>query len=108
VVEGGIKELTTQCVRNLEQVLHHAGSDLGKVIKVQVFLKDMADFAEMNEVYETVSEHCFLDGTNLNSSIHSYSATPNPLEAVSRLASYPMMLGSKLSLSLLYRFVMRK
>lgn len=54
VVDGGIKEMTTQCVRNLEKVLHHAGSSLKKVVKVTVFLDDMDDFAEMNEAYEKV------------------------------------------------------
>jgi 2-iminobutanoate/2-iminopropanoate deaminase len=47
--------MTTQCVRNLEQVLVHAGSSLKKVLKVTVFLDDMDDFDEMNKAYEKVS-----------------------------------------------------
>jgi 2-iminobutanoate/2-iminopropanoate deaminase len=44
---------TTQVLSNLSEVLKQAGSDLSKVIKTTVFLKDMNDFVEMNEVYAT-------------------------------------------------------
>lgn len=57
VVPGDIQALTTQCVRNLEQVLIHAGSSLKKVLKVNVFLDDMDDFDEMNKAYEKVRNH---------------------------------------------------
>jgi len=52
IVEGGIKEHTTQCINNLENVLVAAGSSWEKVVKVNVYLKDMEDFSAMNEVYE--------------------------------------------------------
>ena len=42
---------TEQVFRNLEAVLAAAGSSLGNVVKATVFLADMADFKEMNEVY---------------------------------------------------------
>jgi 2-iminobutanoate/2-iminopropanoate deaminase len=51
LVNGGIKEQTRQALENLKAVLHAAGSSLDKVIKATVFLKNMADFAAMNEVY---------------------------------------------------------
>jgi len=38
---------------NLETVLKAAGSDLSKVIKINIYLKSFADFAQMNEVYIT-------------------------------------------------------
>lgn len=44
----------TQCVKNLTAVLAAAGSSWDKVVKVNVYLKDMGDFAAMNEVYEKV------------------------------------------------------
>ncbi len=51
VVEGGIREQTTRVMANLRAVLESAGTSLGRVVKSTVFLLDMADFSEMNEVY---------------------------------------------------------
>ncbi|KAI8147337.1 endoribonuclease L-PSP [Fennellomyces sp. T-0311] len=51
LVEGGVVEQTRQVLTNLTEVLKAANSDLTKVIKTTVFLKDMNDFAAMNEVY---------------------------------------------------------
>ena len=50
-VEGGVREQTAQVLHNLSKVLEAAGSSLGRVVKTTVFLADMNDFAEMNEVY---------------------------------------------------------
>lgn len=49
--EGGIKELTRQSLTNIKNILAEAGTDMAHVVKVGVFLSDMADFVEMNEVY---------------------------------------------------------
>ena len=49
--EGGIKEQTRQSLKNVEAVLAAAGLTMADVIKTTVFLKDMNDFAAMNEVY---------------------------------------------------------
>lgn len=49
--EGGIKELTRQSLTNIKNILAEAGTDMAHVVKVGVFLADMADFSEMNEVY---------------------------------------------------------
>lgn len=51
--EGGIKEQTRQSLKNVEAVLAAAGLGMADVIKTTVFLKDMNDFAAMNEVYAT-------------------------------------------------------
>ena len=51
MVSGGIKDQTEQAIQNLIAVLTHGGSSLEKVVKVTVFLKDLNDFAGMNEVY---------------------------------------------------------
>lgn len=51
MVAGGIKEQTEQVLANLKAVLEAAGSSLDKAVKVTVFLKDLNDFAAMNEVY---------------------------------------------------------
>jgi 2-iminobutanoate/2-iminopropanoate deaminase len=50
-VAGGIKEQTRQVLENLKAVLDAAGSSLDRVVKATVFLKEMSDFAAMNEVY---------------------------------------------------------
>ena len=46
-----VSEQTEQVLRNLGEVLRAAGSSLDAVVKTTVFLADMDDFAEMNEVY---------------------------------------------------------
>jgi len=51
--EGGIKGQTRQSLTNVSNVLAEAGIDLSHVVKTTVFLSDMADFAQMNEVYAT-------------------------------------------------------
>lgn len=50
-VEGGIAEQTRQVLENLNAVLKAAGSSMDRVVKATVFLKNMADFPAMNEVY---------------------------------------------------------
>jgi 2-iminobutanoate/2-iminopropanoate deaminase len=51
IVPGGIKEQTTQVLKNIEAILKEAGLTLHRVVKAEVFLKDFNDFAAMNEVY---------------------------------------------------------
>jgi 2-iminobutanoate/2-iminopropanoate deaminase len=50
-VEGGITAQTRQVLENLNAVLAAGGSSFDRVVKATVFLKNMADFAAMNEVY---------------------------------------------------------
>lgn len=51
LVEGGIAAQTRQALENLKGVLEASGSSMDHVVKATVFLKNMADFAAMNEVY---------------------------------------------------------
>lgn len=51
IVEGGIREQTERVMNNLKAVLEAAGSSFDRVVKTTVFLTDMNDFAQMNEVY---------------------------------------------------------
>ena len=51
--EGGIAGQTRQSLENVKAVLAADGCTLEDVIKTTVFLKDMNDFAAMNEVYAT-------------------------------------------------------
>ena len=51
IVSGGIAAQTEQVLKNLRAVLKAAGSDLDRAVKTTVFIKNMNDFAAMNEVY---------------------------------------------------------
>jgi 2-iminobutanoate/2-iminopropanoate deaminase len=51
IIEGGVAEQTERALANLEAVLKAAGSALDQVVRTTVYLKDMGEFAAMNEVY---------------------------------------------------------
>lgn len=51
IVEGGVAHQTERVFENLKAVLEASGSSLANVVKTTVFLKDMGEFAAMNEVY---------------------------------------------------------
>lgn len=51
MIDGGIREQTGKVLENLFAVLKSAGSGLERILKTTVYLKNMGDFAEMNEVY---------------------------------------------------------
>lgn len=49
--QGDVQAQTELVLRNLAAVLNASGSSMSQVVKTTVFLKDMGDFAAMNEVY---------------------------------------------------------
>lgn len=51
LVEGDIQTKTRRALENVRAILQKAGADMGDVVKVTVYLKDMASFAAMNEAY---------------------------------------------------------
>jgi 2-iminobutanoate/2-iminopropanoate deaminase len=51
LVEGGVGPQTAQTIRNLETILEATGLGLKNVVKMNVYLTDMADFQLMNEAY---------------------------------------------------------
>ena len=51
VIQGDVAAQTDRVLRNLSAILEAAGSNMSKVVKCGVFLKNMSDFAAMNEVY---------------------------------------------------------
>ena len=53
LVSGGIREQTTRVLDNLTAVLKADALEMSDVIKTTVYLKNMADFAVMNEIYAT-------------------------------------------------------
>ena len=48
----GVQAQAEQALKNLEAVLQAAGMGMQDVVKTTVFLQDMGDFAQVNEVYE--------------------------------------------------------
>lgn len=53
VVEGSVADQTRRVLENVKAILLAGGSSLPRVVKTTVFLRDMNDFAEMNEVYKS-------------------------------------------------------
>ena len=51
VMEGDVAKQTDRVLQNLSAILKAAGSSLQNVVRSTVFLKNMGDFAAMNEVY---------------------------------------------------------
>jgi 2-iminobutanoate/2-iminopropanoate deaminase len=52
-VAGGVREQTNRALQNLQAILEAAGCTLDDVTACTVYMKDMNDFAAMNEVYAT-------------------------------------------------------
>lgn len=51
IVEGGIEEQAEQAIGNLAALIEASGADIANTIKTTVFIKDMGDFAKINEIY---------------------------------------------------------
>ena len=51
LVAGDVAAQTERVLKNLQAIVEAAGSDLARVVKATVYLRSMADFAAMNEVY---------------------------------------------------------
>ena len=51
LIEGGIKEQTQQVFKNIEAILAQTSLTMADIVKTTVFLTDINDFADMNEVY---------------------------------------------------------
>lgn len=51
VIRGGIKEQTRQTLENIKKVVEAAGSSMENIVQTTIFLKDLKDYAGMNEAY---------------------------------------------------------
>jgi 2-iminobutanoate/2-iminopropanoate deaminase len=51
LLEGDVARQTARVLENLKAIVEAAGSSLDRAVKATVYLKDMNDFAAMNEVY---------------------------------------------------------
>lgn len=54
LIAGGVEAQTEQVMKNLGAILQAAGSSWEKVVKTTVFLKNMSEFTQMNEIYGKV------------------------------------------------------
>jgi len=57
LIQGGIEAQTEQVLKNLTAILQAAGSSWEKVVKTTVYLKNMSEFGQMNEVYGKVCKN---------------------------------------------------
>ena len=52
-IPEGVEAQAKQALTNVSKVIEAAGADMSKVVKTTVYIKDMNDFAKINEVYAT-------------------------------------------------------
>jgi len=83
LLDGDVKAQTAQCFQNLFAVLKAGGLTPDQVVKVNVFLIDMNDFAAMNEVYA------------------AHFAKPYPARTTIGVASLP--LGARIEIEMIAR-----
>lgn len=53
VLEGSVKEKLDQIMLNISEILKSAGADFNDIVKVVIYVTDMAQMPELNEVYPT-------------------------------------------------------
>lgn len=51
LVPGGIEAETRKALQNIQNILESAGSNMSRIVKTTVYLRDMGEFAKMNGVY---------------------------------------------------------
>ena len=69
-VPAGFREAAQQCLANVRTIVEAAGATMADVVKVNAYLRDMADFAAFNEVYRTVFSEPFPARTTVQSNIN--------------------------------------
>jgi 2-iminobutanoate/2-iminopropanoate deaminase len=80
IVKSDIKEQTSLVIGNTEKILQSCGLGLGRVVKAEIFLKDMNDFEAVNEVYAS-----------------AFNGETKPARQVVQVARLPRDVGIELS-----------
>ena len=80
-----IKAQTKQTLENMKQVLEAAGSSLSDVVKVTVFITNIDDFAQMNEIYRD----CFTKNRPARSTVVTGLVNPDMLIEIECVAYKP-------------------
>ena len=75
IVSDDIQEQTAQTLKNVEAILEAAGSSLDSVVKATVFVTDMNDYDDVNEVYG------------------EYMSAPFPARSAVQVADLPIDIG---------------
>ena len=86
MVAGGATEQTERVISNIKAVLKSAGTSLDNVVKATVFLKDLNDFAKMNEVY---AKHFQADNAPARSTIQVAKLPKDSLVEIEVVAIVP-------------------
>ncbi len=81
----GIERQVRQCLENMKKVLAAAGSSLDEVVKVTIFLRNEADFARMNEIYQSY----FTEDRPARSTVIADLALPSMLIEIDCIAYSP-------------------
>ncbi len=87
LVAGGVAEQTRQTLLNLDACLAAAGCTLDDVVKVSVFLVDLADFEAFNEVYRAAFAEPYPARTTVQAGLPGGIRVE--IEAVARLSGTP-------------------
>jgi 2-iminobutanoate/2-iminopropanoate deaminase len=85
LAEGGIQAQTRQALRNIQAILAASGSGMAHVVKTTVFLQDMADFRDMNEVYASF----FTDAPPARSTVQVAALPLGGLVEIEAVATVP-------------------
>ena len=87
LVEGGVAAQTTQVLANLAACLSAAGCGFEDVVKVNVFLLDLADFEEFNDVYRAAFDEPYPARTTVQAGLPGGIRVE--IEAVARIPDNP-------------------
>ena len=69
-IDSSIQEATRQTLTNIQTIVESSGGSLANAVKTTVFLRDMADFAGMNEIYEAFFSPPYGARTTVQSSMN--------------------------------------
>ena len=85
LIEGSFKSRVEQVFKNLSAILERAGTDLSKVVKFTVFLTDMDNYAEVNEVFNVWLDEAEAPARSLVSVVGLPAGTDVEIECVAAI-----------------------
>ena len=71
IIDGGVKEQTAQCLRNIKAIVESIEHVMDDVVKINVFVKNIADIDALDEVYAT-----FFPGSRPTRTVVAIAALP--------------------------------
>lgn len=75
IIEGGIRNQTERTLENIDAILQSTGGSLDNVVKATVYVIDMSNYPDINEVYE------------------DYMSTPYPARSAVEVSDLPVDIG---------------